>query len=103
LAKENNTMRTLGWRYLTIGVLAMMVPHGPARACEVAGPDTHIGTITAIARERPSLTIVDMQTNEEITFQVRREQLQDLKPGQRVAVKYSRANGRLNAEQITPR
>lgn len=75
----------------------------PAHACELAGPNTHIGKIKAIEVAQQSLTIIDQQMNKDVTFQAAPEQLKGLSLGQRIAVKYSEANGRLKAEEITPR
>jgi len=73
-----------------------------AFACELAGPNTHIGKIKAIEVAQQSLTIIDQQMNKDVTFQAAPEQLKGLSLGQRIAVKYSEANGRLKAEEITP-
>lgn len=74
----------------------------PALACELAGPNTHIGKIKAIEIAQRSLTIIDQQMKKDVTFQAAPEQLKGLSLGQRVAVKYSDANGRLKVEEITP-
>ena len=92
----------------TQGLLAAMIVATtmvalPALACELAGPNTHIGKIKAIEIAQQSLTIIDQQMKKDVTFQAAPEQLKGLSLGQRVAVKYSEANGRLRAEEITPR
>ena len=75
----------------------------PAFACELAGPNTHIGKIKAIELAKPSLTILDMQMKRDFTFQAAPEQLKGLSVGQLVAVKYSETGGQLKAEEIQPR
>ena len=75
----------------------------PAFACELAGPNTHIGKIKTIELAQESLTIIDLQMKKDVTFQAAPEQLKGLSPGQTVAVKYSEANGRLKAEEIKVR
>ena len=75
----------------------------PVLACELAGPNTHIGKIKAIEVAQESLTILDFQMKKDLTFQAVPEQLKGLSMGQVVAVKYSEANGKLKAEEIEPR
>ena len=75
----------------------------PAFACELAGPNTHIGKIKTIELAQQSLTILDFQMKKDLTFHAAPEQLKGLSLGQVVAVKYSEASGRLKAEEITPR
>ena len=75
----------------------------PALACELAGPNTHIGKIKVIELAQQSLTILDFQMKKDLTFQAAPEQLKGLSLGQVVAVKYSEANGKLKAEEIEPR
>ena len=85
---------------------AMMVSIGlvtlPAFACELAGPNTHIGAIKAIDLAQRSLTILDRQMKKPFTFLAAPEQLKGLSPGQLVSVKYSEMKGQLKAEEISP-
>lgn len=83
-------------------IVATTIVALPALACELAGPSTHIGKIKAIEIAQQSLTIIDQQMKKDVTFQAAPEQLKGLSLGQRIAVKYSEANGRLKAEEITP-
>ena len=90
-------------RFLAAVTLSMTLLVIPAFACELAGPNTHIGKIKAIELAQSSLTIIDQQMKKDVTFQAAPEQLKGLSTGQRIAVRYSEANGRLKAEEITPR
>jgi hypothetical protein len=96
-------MTTMLARGLFVVAVAIALTAHPAFGCDLAGPNTHIGTITAIELARPSLTILDIQMNRDVTFQATRQQLEGLSAGQQVAVTYSEANGRLRAERIEPR
>ena len=91
-------------KYLLVAVMVSMTLVAlPALACEKAGPNTHVGKITAIELGQPSLTIIDMQMKRDFTFQAAADQLEGLSLGQMVTVKYSEANGRLKAEEIKVR
>jgi hypothetical protein len=90
-------------RVLAAVIASMTFIAFPAFACELAGPNTHIGKIKAIELAQSSLTIIDQQMKKDVTFLAAPEQLKGLSPGQRIAVRYSEANGRLKAEEITPR
>ncbi len=84
-------------------IVSMMGVAFPAFACELAGPNTHIGKIKAVEIAQQSLTIIDQQMKKDVTFQAVPEQLKGLSVGQRVAVKYSEADGKLKAEEIQSR
>jgi hypothetical protein len=87
-------------------VVAVMVAMGlqgfSTFACELAGPNTHIGEIKAIDPAQNSLTILDRQMKKPFTFLAAPDQLRGLSPGQLVSVKYSEMKGQLKAEEITP-
>ena len=90
-------------RVLVAVIVSMTFLGLPAFACELAGPNTHVGKIKTIEVAQQSLTIIDQQMKKDVTFQAAPEQLNGLSPGQLVSVKYSESNGRLKAEEITPR
>jgi cold shock CspA family protein len=89
-------------RFLAAVTLSMTLLVIPAFACELAGPNTHIGKIKAIELAQSSLTIIDQQMKKDVTFQAAQEQLKGLSVGQRVSVKYSEMKGQLMAEEIKP-
>jgi hypothetical protein len=99
-----SVVKTMKSAWLLVAVIVCVsLATFPASACELAGPNTHIGKIKAIEVAQERLTIVDMQTKKDFTFQAEPEQLKGLSLGQLVRVKYSEANGQLKAELITPR
>ena len=89
-------------RFLAAVTLSMTLLVIPAFACELAGPNTHIGKIKTIELAQSSLTIIDQQMKKDVTFQAAQEQLKGLSVGQRVSVKYSEMKGQLRAEEIKP-
>jgi len=89
-------------RILAAVTLSMTLLVVPAFACELAGPNTHIGKIKAIELAQSSLTIIDQQMKKDVTFLAAPEQLKGLSPGQLVSVKYSEMKGQLKAEEISP-
>ena len=89
-----------GKRLLVGVIVAMVFLASPALACELAGPNTHVGEIKAIDLGQPSLTIQDSQMKKPFTFLAAPEQLKGLSLGQLVIVKYSVAGGQLRAEEI---
>jgi hypothetical protein len=89
-------------RLLAAVIVATMMVALPALACELAGPNTHIGKIKAIELAQSSLTIIDQQMKKDVTFLAAPEQLKGLSPGQLVSVKYSEMKGQLTAEEIKP-
>ena len=89
-------------RILAAVTLSMTLLVVPAFACELAGPNVHIGDIKAIDPAQRSLTILDRQMRKPFTFLAAPEQLKGLSPGQLVSVKYSEMKGQLRAEGIKP-
>jgi hypothetical protein len=93
-----NVTRLLGSVILSVTLIAF-----PAFACELAGPDTHVGEIKAIDLTQASFTIIDGQMKKPLTFLATPKQLKELSPGQLVVVKYSKVGGQLRAEEIEAR
>ena len=89
-------------RVLVAVLVSMALLALPALACELAGPNVHIGQIKAIDPGQRSLTILDRQMKKPVTFLAAPEQLTGLSPGQLVSVKYSEIKGQLKAEEISP-
>ena len=61
-------------RVLVAVILSMTLLVIPAFACELAGPNTHIGEIKAIDPAQRSLTILDRQMKKPFTFLAAPEQ-----------------------------
>lgn len=70
-------------------------------ACSAAGPDVHIGPVSAVDVENGQFSIKDFESGQQITFKASAELLSDLagrsKP---VAVKYHKQNKDLVALEI---
>ncbi len=95
-------MTSRGKRLLAGVIVSVMCLASAAFACEVAGPDTHMGQIKAIDLAQSSLTLLDSQTKKPLTFLAAPEQLKGLSPGQMVMVRYYETKGQLKAEEIKP-
>lgn len=69
-------------------------------ACDMAGPNAHVGVITQINDKTMSFTIRDAQTQRLITFTVSKDMLDRLMKSTRVLVKYKKDQGKLVATSI---
>ncbi len=95
-------LTTKARRVLAIVMMAITLLALPAFACELAGPDTHVGVIKTIDLAQSSITLLDRQTKKPFTFLAAPEQLKGLSLGQVVMVRYSETKGQLKAEEINP-
>ena len=95
-------MTSRGKRLLVGVIVSVMCLTSAALACEMAGPDTHVGQIKTIDLAQSSLTLLDSQTRKPLTFLAAPEQLKGLSLGQMVTVRYSETKGQLKAEEIAP-
>src|SRR5439155_25844317 len=68
----------------------------PALACDSAGPNTHVGVVTAVDRARSTLTLRDAETGGALTFVARPGLLRGIGPNDAVSVTFP-------AEGKTPR
>ncbi len=59
--------------------LATLLTSGATLACSAMGPKTHVGNITEIDRHQHTLTIIDAETQQPITFSIDNKQLLTLK------------------------
>jgi hypothetical protein len=71
-----------------------------APACEMAGPNTHVGTVMAIDAGAGTLTLRDAQTQHDLTFQAPAELLTGVAVKDQVAVVYAQEGGTLRATAI---
>ncbi len=55
--------------------LATLLASSVTLACSAMGPNTHVGNITEINRAAQTLTILDAETQQPITFSVDNKQL----------------------------
>ena len=71
-----------------------------ASACDAAGPNTHVGAVTAIDLTRKTLTLKDADTTRPIVFVTTTEQLKGVKIADAVAVTYVAEGKQLRATSI---
>ncbi|HHM04937.1 MAG TPA: hypothetical protein ENJ19_04230 [Gammaproteobacteria bacterium] len=60
MSRKNSIAAVLGLILLSAG--------GPASACEVAGPNKHVGKVMAIDTKAGTFTLLDAETRSPITF-----------------------------------
>jgi len=83
-------------------ILAVLLASSGALACSAMGPKTHVGNITEIDRNQQTLTIMDAETQQPITFSVDNKQLMALNSSSgQVIVRYRDGNdGKLIATSV---
>ena len=69
-------------------------------ACKSAGPNKHIGSITAIDAKAKTFTIRDAETDHLMTFEATDKILKELKVEDRVMVGFKEENGKLIAVDV---
>lgn len=79
---------------------ALSIAPRTAEACKNMGPNTHAGVIQSMDLEEASLTLIDAESGQPITFSATPEQLATLKPNDRVIVVFHDDGERLIAEKI---
>lgn len=73
-----------------------------AMACEAAGPNSHVGQVTAVDPAKGTFTIMDAETREPITFIAGTDILSGLKNAKgMVKVNYEDKGDKLNAVGVT--
>ena len=72
----------------------------PTWACEGAGPNKHIGGITAIDVKTGTFTIRDAETNRLITFEATDLMLKEINISDRILVSYKEDAGRFIAVDL---
>jgi hypothetical protein len=73
---------------------------GPSLACDAAGPNTHVGVVTAVDAAKKTFTLKDAQTGKPLTFAATPEQLQGLRVKDEVSVVYAAEGEKLRAATI---
>lgn len=74
---------------------------GGASACEVAGPNKHVGRVSAVDGAASTFTIVDAETRAPITFKATKAILKDVSGAQgQVMVSYEEKGGELVASDV---
>jgi hypothetical protein len=69
-------------------------------ACKSAGPNKHVGSVTAIDAKAQTFTIRDAETDHPMTFAATDKMLKDLKLSARVMVGYKEDNGKMIAVDV---
>ena len=87
---------------ITIAALAVFLagPVGTGWACKSAGPNKHVGSVTAIDAKAKTFTIQDAETGQPMTFAATDKILKELKVKDRVMVGYKEENGKMIAVDI---
>jgi len=69
-------------------------------ACKSAGPNKHVGNITAIDAKADTFTIRDAETDHPMTFEATGSILKSLKVSDRVLVGYKEEKGKMIAVDV---
>lgn len=86
---------------LLVIIVAVVLSAPPAFACQAAGPNAHIGTVTAVDGEKKTLSLKDAESGMELTFVAAPELLKTVKVNDEVTVKYKPEGKALRATSIT--
>ncbi len=78
----------------------MLSAAAPVLACDSAGPNTHVGIVTAVDRSRSTLTLKDAETGGPLTFRARPDLLRGVAPRDEVTVKFEPEGKTLRATSI---
>ncbi len=91
--------KSIGLAVLVIGI-SLAVSYGSVWACKSAGPNKHIGAITAIDAKNGTFTIRDAETDHLMTFKAADKILKELKVQDRVMVSYKEEEGKMIAVDV---
>jgi hypothetical protein len=80
--------------------LLTLSARAPALACDSAGPNTHVGMVTALDRAGGTLTLKDAETGAALTFLARPDLLRGIAPRDEVAVTFAPEGRTLRATSI---
>ena len=93
-------MRRFGILALAISLVTLAAAPA-AWGCSVAGPNTHIGTVTAVDTGQHTLTMKDAETGENLTFVAEKpEMLKGIAPRDQVTVVFTAQGKTLRATSI---
>jgi len=87
---------------LALGIaLVTLTAAPPIWACSVAGPNTHMGTVTAVDAAKGTLTLKDAETSKDITFVADKpEMLAGIAPNDHVTVVFAAQGKTLHVKTI---
>jgi hypothetical protein len=84
---------------LALALSLMMLALGPAAlACEMAGPNAHVGTVTALSQK--SFTLKDAESGMNLTFAASPELLKGIAVKDEVTVVFAKEGQTLRATSI---
>jgi hypothetical protein len=84
-----------------VGLCGLLLLGGNALACEVAGPNKHVGPVTAVDNDAATFTILDAETRAPITFAASNAILRDVSRAKgQVMVSYQDEGGKLVAVDV---
>jgi Cu/Ag efflux protein CusF len=69
-------------------------------ACKSAGPNKHVGSVTAIDAKAKTFTIRDAETDHPMTFEATDKILKEIKVSDRVMVGYKEEAGKMIAVDV---
>ena len=89
-------------RILALALALVALSAGPqAWGCSIAGPNTHIGTVTAVDTAQHTLTMKDAETGEHLTFIAEKpEMLRGIAPRDQVTVVFTAQGKTLRATSV---
>ena len=92
-------MKRLCTLALAVPMLALSAA-APASACDAAGPNAHVGVVTAVDRTRSTLTVRDAQTGSPLTFLAKPDLIRGIAPKDEVIVKFTPEGKTLRATSV---
>jgi len=86
---------------LLVVTVAIVLAAPVAFGCTAAGPDAHIGSVTAVDAEKKMLRLKDTESGMELTFVAAPDLLKTVKVNDAVMVRYKAEGRTLRATSIT--
>ena len=83
-----------------VPLVGMLSAAAPALACEAAGPNTHVGVVTAVDHARSRLSLKDAETGGPLTFLARPDLLRGIAPKDEVTFTFAPEGKTLRATSI---
>jgi hypothetical protein len=89
-------------KYIWPGLVALMLTGaGQLWACSAAGPDKHVGPVTAVDQQAGTFTILDAEKRTPITFVASKQVLSHAAAAKgSVIVRFEQADGGLVAREV---
>jgi len=89
-------------KFIWLGFISLMLTGaGQAMACSAAGPDKHVGSVTAVDQQAGTFTILDAEKRTPITFVASKQVLSYAAAAKgEVIVRFEQADGGLVAREV---